>query len=149
MGNNGLKNKNEIIQKVVGNTEILCNVSKYHGNVSLKINLLSTIGAKQADFFLYYNEYDSSNVGFGTGVTCNFYNRLDYSNNQVIMTTFDGLQYTFDYVGSSKYYCTELNQTIEENSNHFCLYDGFGNEYHYPSTGNIQVISYLDKVDIV
>ena len=136
MGNNGLKNKNEIIQKVVGNTEILCNVSKYHGNVSLKINLLSTIGAKQADFFLYYNEYDSSNVGFGTGVTCNFYNRLDYSNNQVIMTTFDGLQYTFDYVGSSKYYCTELNQTIEENSNHFCLYDGFGNEYHYPSTGN-------------
>ena len=53
MSNNGLKNKNEIINKIVDNTEVLCNVSRHHGNASLKINLVSTLGAYKVDFFLY------------------------------------------------------------------------------------------------
>ena len=104
MSNNGLKNKNELLQKIVGNTEVLCNVTKYHGNISLKINLLSTLGVNSTDFFLYYNSFNNTNVGFGTGFTCNFYKKIIYSNSKYIMTTYDGLEYEFDYVEQSKYY---------------------------------------------
>ena len=137
MSNNGLKNKNEIISKVVGNTEVLCNISKYHGNVSLKINLLSTIGVKTTDLFLYYDQYNSTNIGFGTGFTSNFFNKITYANNQFNMETFDGLEYEFVYIESNRYYNEELNQTIlKQSGTAFRLFDGFGNVYDYSSNSN-------------
>ncbi|MBP5551260.1 MAG: RHS repeat-associated core domain-containing protein [Bacilli bacterium] len=134
MSNNGLKNKNEIINKIVDNTEVLCNVSRHHGNASLKINLVSTLGAYKVDFFLYVDSYNTNNIGFGLGATCNLYRKFIFSNNKYKITTFEGLEYEFDSIGNDNYYNAELNQRIvkySEDDDVFSLFDGFGNEYYY------------------
>ena len=137
MSNNGLKNKNEIINKTIDNTEVLCNISRYHGNVSLKIDLISTLGAHSIDFFLYIDSYNANNIGFGLGATCSLYKKIIYANNKYTMETFDGLEYEFEFVETNKYYNSELNQKIlKQPGTAFRLFDGFGNIYDYSDNSN-------------
>ena len=137
MSNNGLKNKNEIINKTIDNTEVLCNISRYHGNVSLKIDLISTLGAHSIDFFLYIDSYNTNNIGFGLGATCSLYKKIIYANNKYTMETFDGLEYEFEFVETNKYYNSELDQKIlKQPGTAFRLFDGFGNIYDYSDNSN-------------